>query len=309
MLFNLSLLKKTIALLSIFTGALLVTEVSHAASSSTEKQDAIAKQEVTHEKDKTHTKNSIDNAKQAFLGKHYKELEFIGVASLVALGIFTPELFRKTKTHSNKDSDRQSIQHLTSIKEKNSTSLATKLKAEKELDLAEPIKALPLNNNVTFNVVNIDPELQHRFSSNPPQENKLKPFEKRSVVLIVDDSLMVREMLSETFMRAGYQIELACDGREAWEKLNAGSSYDLILCDIEMPRMNGLELLSLIQQDKKLSAIPFAVLTSFTDRKIREQAISLGAKGYFFKPHMETVLVESAERLMAGDFLLGKIAA
>jgi CheY-like chemotaxis protein len=310
MLFNLSLLKKTIALLSIFTGTLLVTDVGNAASSSTEKQDASAKQEVTHKKDKTDTEKSIANAKKSLLGKHYKELEFIGVASLVGLGILTPELFRRKKTHSNKESDRQSIEHLTPIQEKNSTPGATKLKVEKEPNLAEPVKVLPHSNNVTFNVVNIDPELQHRFSSNPsPQENKLKFFEKRSVVLIVDDSLMVREMLSETFMRVGYKIELACDGQEAWEKLSAGLSYDLILCDIEMPRMNGLELLSLIQQDKKLSAIPFAVLTSFTDRKIREQAIALGAKGYFLKPHMETVLIESAERLIAGDFLLGKTAA
>jgi CheY-like chemotaxis protein len=301
MLFNLSLLKKTITLLPIITGTLLIADVGYAGSPSTSQQEPSAKQ------DKTQVEQSIDNVKKSFLGKHHKELEFIGVASLVGLGIFTPELFRKKKAQKSKESE--SIQQSTSSQEKSPTPLATKFNTEKELDAIQPVKALPANNDMASNVIKMDTELQHRISANPPQESDLKSTVARSIVLIVDDSLMIREMLSETFTRAGYQIEQACDGLDAWEKLNAGLVCDLILCDIEMPRMNGLELLSHLQQDKKLSAIPFAVLTSYTDRKIREQAIERGAKGYFFKPHIETVLVESAERLLAGDFLLGKRAA
>jgi CheY-like chemotaxis protein len=300
MLFNLSLLKKTITFLPIFTGALLIADVGYAGSPS-------SSQQIPHKKDNAQIEQSITSAKKAFLGKHHKELEFIGVASLVGLGILTPELFRKKKAHNIKASE--SIQQSTSSKEKSPTPLATQPKTEKELNAIQPVKAVPANNDIVSNVIKIDTELQHRISANPPQESELKSSIARSTVLIVDDSLMIREMLSETFTRAGYHIEQACDGLDAWEKLNAGLFCDLILCDIEMPRMNGLELLSHLQQDKKLSAIPFAVLTSYTDRKIREQAIERGAKGYFLKPHIETVLVESAERLLAGDFLLGKRAA
>jgi CheY-like chemotaxis protein len=304
MLFNLSLLKKTITLLPIITGTLLIADVGYAGSPSASKQEPSAKP------DKTPVEQSIDNAKKAFLGKHHKELEFIGVASLVGLGIFTPELFRKKKAHKSKESDRD-IKTATAIEEKSPISVTAKLETENKLDATQPIKALvaKANDDMVSNVIKIDTELQHRFSSSVPQESKLETTVERSVVLIVDDSLLVREMLSETFTRAGYHIEQACDGQEAWDKLNAGLSCDLILCDIEMPRMNGLELLSYLQQDEKLSAIPFAVLTSYTDRKLREQAIAQGAKGYFLKPHMETVLVESAERLLAGDSLLGKRAA
>ncbi|MCU0538159.1 MAG: response regulator, partial [Hydrococcus sp. Prado102] len=283
MLFNLSLLKKTITLLPIFTGALLIADIGHAGSPSPSQQEPSAKQEVPHKKDNTQIEQSIASAKKAFLGKHHKELEFIGVASLVGLGILSPELFRKKKAHNTKENE--SIQQSTPIEEKKPTSLATQLKTEKELDVTPPVKALPANNDIISNVIKIDTELQHRISTNPPQESELKSTVARSIVLIVDDSLMIREMLSETFTRAGYQIEQACDGLDAWEKLNAGLFCDLILCDIEMPRMNGLELLSHLQQDKKLSAIPFAVLTSHSDQKLRDQAIEQGAKGYFLKPH------------------------
>jgi CheY-like chemotaxis protein len=307
MLFNLSLLKKTITLLPIFTGALLIADVGHAGSPSVSPQESSAKQEVPHKKDNTQIEKSIASVKQSFLGKHHRELEFIGVASLVGLGIFTPELFRKKKVQNTKENE--SIQPSKSIEEKSSIPLVTKLKTEKELGAIPSVKASPANNGMTSNVIKIDTELQHRISANPPQESELKSVVERSVVLIVDDSLMVREMLTETFTREGYQIKQACDGLDAWEKLKAGLSCDLILCDIEMPRMNGLELLSHLQQDEKLSAIPFAVLTSHSDQKLRDQAIEQGAKGYFLKPHAETMLVESAERLLAGDSLLRKRAA
>jgi chemosensory pili system protein ChpA (sensor histidine kinase/response regulator) len=124
--------------------------------------------------------------------------------------------------------------------------------------------------------------------------------------LIVDDSVTVREMLSITFIKAGYQAEQARDGQEAWEKLNSGLSYDLILCDIEMPRMNGLELLSLIKQDPKLTSIPVAMITSRGAQKMQRIAAELGARAYFVKPYVEEVLVETAKRLMGGEVFLDK---
>ncbi len=123
-------------------------------------------------------------------------------------------------------------------------------------------------------------------------------------VLIIDDSVMVREMLSMTFTKGGYDIEQARDGQEAWEKLRGGLSCRLILCDIEMPRMNGLELLSRLQEDKQLSQIPIAMITSRGAQKMQRIAAERGAKGYFVKPYIEEVLLDSAKRLMDGESLL-----
>jgi chemotaxis protein histidine kinase CheA/DNA-binding response OmpR family regulator len=130
-----------------------------------------------------------------------------------------------------------------------------------------------------------------------------------SLVLIVDDSVMVREMLSMTFSKSGYRVEQARDGQEAWEKLRAGLSCSLILCDIEMPRMNGLELLSRIQEDESLSTIPMAMITSRGAQKMQNLAAEKGAKGYFVKPYIEEVLLDAAKRLMAGEVLLKKTSA
>jgi chemosensory pili system protein ChpA (sensor histidine kinase/response regulator) len=125
-------------------------------------------------------------------------------------------------------------------------------------------------------------------------------------VLIIDDSVMVREMLSLSFTKAGYQIEQARHGQEAWEKLQKGLPCHLILCDIEMPRMNGLELLSRLQEDKTLSQIPVAMITSRGAQKMQNLAADMGAKGYFVKPYLEEVLLDAAQRLIAGEVLLEK---
>jgi chemosensory pili system protein ChpA (sensor histidine kinase/response regulator) len=124
------------------------------------------------------------------------------------------------------------------------------------------------------------------------------------LVLIVDDSVMVREMLAISFVKAGYRIEQARDGLEAWEKLRAGLACDLILCDIEMPRMNGLELLSRLQEDEQFQEIPVAMITSRGAQKMQNLAAAKGAKGYFVKPYIEDVLLSAAQRLIAGEVLI-----
>jgi chemosensory pili system protein ChpA (sensor histidine kinase/response regulator) len=127
------------------------------------------------------------------------------------------------------------------------------------------------------------------------------------LVLIIDDSVTVRELLSMTFKKAGFQVEQARDGQEAWEKLRAGLNCDLAFCDIEMPRMNGLELLSRLQEDTKLSSLPVAMLTSRGAQKMRSIAAQRGAKGYFVKPYVEDALLEAAQRLMKGEILIENI--
>ena len=135
-------------------------------------------------------------------------------------------------------------------------------------------------------------------------ESELIPSKTESMVLIVDDSITVRELLTTTFTKAGYRVEKARDGQEAWDKLRFGLPCDIVLCDIEMPRMDGLELLSRIQKDDTLSLLPVAMLTSRGAERHRQMAAKLGASGYFTKPYLEEVLLDGARRMMKGEVLL-----
>jgi chemosensory pili system protein ChpA (sensor histidine kinase/response regulator) len=128
--------------------------------------------------------------------------------------------------------------------------------------------------------------------------------QQETTVLIVDDSITVRELLSLTFHKAGYRVEQARDGQEAWDKLRSGLPCDLIFCDIEMPRCDGLELLSRIHQDGTLNHLPVAMLTSRGADKHRKMAVELGASGYFTKPYLEEALLEAADRMLKGEKLV-----
>ena len=120
-------------------------------------------------------------------------------------------------------------------------------------------------------------------------------------VLIVDDSITVRSLLSITFEKAGYRVEEARDGKEAWEKMKSGLPCDIVFCDIEMPRMDGLELLSRMQKDTVLCELPIAMLTSRGADRHRQMAYGLGAKGYFTKPYLEEQLMDAAARMLKGE--------
>ncbi|NJM65570.1 MAG: response regulator [Acaryochloris sp. RU_4_1] len=124
------------------------------------------------------------------------------------------------------------------------------------------------------------------------------------MVLIVDDSITVRELLSMTFNKVGYRVEQARDGQEAWEKLRSGLPCDLVFCDVEMPRMDGLELLSRLQQDDDLQDLPVAMLTSRGAARHKQMATALGARGYFTKPYLEEVLLDAAQRMLNGEILV-----
>lgn len=149
------------------------------------------------------------------------------------------------------------------------------------------------------------PTLKVNKSTLPSQQENTSKVKQKSksapMVLIIDDSVVVREMLSMTFKKAGYQVEQARDGQDAWDKVVEGLPYDLLLCDIEMPRMNGLELLAKMQQDEKLSKLPVAMVTSRGAEKHRKIAADLGAKAYFTKPYLEEELLNAAQKLIKGE--------
>jgi chemotaxis protein histidine kinase CheA/ActR/RegA family two-component response regulator len=147
-------------------------------------------------------------------------------------------------------------------------------------------------------------KITRHISTKWSMETSAPTSERReSMVLIVDDSITVRELLSLTFKRAGYRVEQARDGQEAWDKLRAGLPCDIVFCDIEMPRMDGLEFLSRVQKDVALSKVPVAMLTSRGSDRHRQIAAQLGASGYFIKPYLEEALLDAAKRMIRGEFL------
>ncbi|BDI19892.1 hypothetical protein ANSO36C_56940 [Nostoc cf. commune SO-36] len=149
--------------------------------------------------------------------------------------------------------------------------------------------------------------ISRQLGGNSWQQNATpdtSPAKIDPTVLIVDDSITVRELLSLTFNKAGYRVEQARDGQEAWDKLRSGLPCDIVFCDIEMPRCDGLELLSRIQKDSNLNHLPIAMLTSRGADKHRQIASQLGASGYFTKPYLEEALLEAATRMLKGEKLI-----
>ena len=119
-------------------------------------------------------------------------------------------------------------------------------------------------------------------------------------ILIVDDSITVRELLSISFSKAGYHVETARDGREALEKLQQGIKCDAIWCDIEMPRMTGFELRERLKQDSRLKDIPFVIMTSRGANRRRNEFIdNLEIQGYFTKPYIEEKILEHTKMLLS----------
>jgi two-component system, chemotaxis family, sensor histidine kinase and response regulator PixL len=108
-----------------------------------------------------------------------------------------------------------------------------------------------------------------------------------TTVLVVDDAVTSRRTLAVSLERAGYRVLQARDGQEALEQLGQNSAVSLVVCDIEMPNMNGFEFLTARRSDPALIQIPTLMLTSRSNDKHRWLAMQLGATGYFTKPYLE----------------------
>ncbi|MCW6037388.1 response regulator, partial [Spirulina subsalsa FACHB-351] len=121
------------------------------------------------------------------------------------------------------------------------------------------------------------------------------PTPAQNTILVVDDSLTERQTLTLILQRNGYKVIQSKDGLEALEALKTTPEVKMILCDIEMPRMNGLEFLSRLQQDKTLAHPPIVMLTSRSRDKFQHIAMSLGAYAYLTKPYLEQEILSTLE--------------
>lgn len=115
-------------------------------------------------------------------------------------------------------------------------------------------------------------------------------IQEERVVIVVDDSISVRKFVGRMLEKAGYRVRLASDGLEAAE-LVAQSGAHLIITDLEMPRMNGYELMSHLRQNPETRRIPVMVVTSRAGAKHRERALKEGAAAFLTKPVQEDQLL------------------
>ena len=120
-----------------------------------------------------------------------------------------------------------------------------------------------------------------------------------TTVLAVDDSAALRRTLVLTLEKAGYRVLQARNGQEAMEQLQQGSQVNLVICDIEMPVMNGFEFLGQRRRYPSLSKIPVAMLTSRSNDKHKRLAMQLGANAYFSKPYIEQEFLESLKDILS----------
>lgn len=122
----------------------------------------------------------------------------------------------------------------------------------------------------------------------------------RATIMVVDDSLTVRRVTQRLLEREGYRVLLAKDGVEALEQMQAPDTRpDLMLVDIEMPRMDGFDLTRNVRDNDATQGIPIIMITSRTADKHRNYALGLGVNAYFGKPFQEDALLAAIEGLLA----------
>jgi two-component system chemotaxis response regulator CheY len=119
----------------------------------------------------------------------------------------------------------------------------------------------------------------------------------RKKILVVDDSITVRQQLRLVLSSAGFDVLEAGDGIEGAETIDATPDLALVICDLNMPRMNGLQMVEQVREDERHAAIPIVMLTTEGDPTLVARAKGIGAKGWIVKPFKPELLVAAARKL------------
>jgi chemosensory pili system protein ChpA (sensor histidine kinase/response regulator) len=144
-------------------------------------------------------------------------------------------------------------------------------------------------------------EYQQAMALDAIEAEKRHELEVRTKrILVVDDSVTVRKVTTRLLERNGFEVFTAKDGVDAIATLQ-DHIPDLMLLDIEMPRMDGFEVASIVRHDSRLKHVPIIMITSRTGDKHRNRAFSIGVNEYLGKPFQEDNLLTNIERLLAGD--------
>ena len=122
--------------------------------------------------------------------------------------------------------------------------------------------------------------------------------DRKLSVMVVEDSITTRTLLQNILGVAGYNVVTAVDGLDAFSKLKS-SDFDIVVSDVEMPRMNGFDLTARIRADKRLAELPVVLVTSLESREDRERGIDAGASAYIAKSNFDqSNLLEVLKRLV-----------
>lgn len=131
--------------------------------------------------------------------------------------------------------------------------------------------------------------------SNKKKPDDSMPFYhliKNKVILIVDDDASFRRMLKMMLREGNFDFVEACNGQEALQKLTYNHEINLVLIDIDMPKMDGIQLLRAIRSQEVYSRVPAIMVTARSDQKTIVQAIKTGAVDYLVKPVDKKVLLQ-----------------
>ncbi|MBN8706456.1 MAG: response regulator, partial [Bacteroidetes bacterium] len=116
-------------------------------------------------------------------------------------------------------------------------------------------------------------------------------------VLCADDSVSIRKYVESLLKREEYEVVTAQDGAEAYD-LAEKSKYDLIMTDLEMPKMHGYELISALRSKSQFNSIPIVILTARSGEKHRRRGLELGANAFLNKPFDVDELLNTIHSLL-----------
>ncbi|HMJ56228.1 MAG TPA: response regulator [Polyangiaceae bacterium] len=117
-------------------------------------------------------------------------------------------------------------------------------------------------------------------------------------VLIVDDSRTVRQQLGVVLTEAGYEVVEASDGLDGAEKIAQTSDLAMVICDVNMPRMNGIEMLTFLKQDPRHANLLVLMLTTEGQPALIARAKAAGARGWIVKPFKPDLLLGTVRKLV-----------
>jgi two-component system, chemotaxis family, sensor kinase CheA len=120
----------------------------------------------------------------------------------------------------------------------------------------------------------------------------------RKSILVVEDSITARTLLRNILEAAGYEVATAVDGVDGFTRLRSGA-FELVVSDVDMPRMTGFDLTAKIRSDPKLAEVPVVLVTALESREDRERGIEVGANAYIVKQSFDqSNLLEAIRRLI-----------
>ncbi|PPV34523.1 Hpt domain-containing protein [Ectopseudomonas oleovorans] len=140
-------------------------------------------------------------------------------------------------------------------------------------------------------------QLTPRLASRQAAANEEVEVDRPTLVMVVDDSVTVRKVTSRLLERNGMNVVTAKDGVDAIAQLQEHKP-DIMLLDIEMPRMDGFEVATLVRHDERLKDLPIIMITSRTGEKHRERAMAIGVNQYLGKPYQESLLLDTIAQLV-----------